>query len=82
VPIDEYIVDFFCHELKLAIEIDGNTHDFNFEMDDLRQRRLEELGITFIRFGDLEVKRNMTDVLRALEFVINEIEEKKKISSL
>ena len=30
VPINEFIVDFFCHELLLAIEIDGNTHDYKF----------------------------------------------------
>jgi very-short-patch-repair endonuclease len=30
VPINDFIVDFFCHELQLAIEIDGNTHDYNF----------------------------------------------------
>ena len=52
VPIGEYIVDFFCHELNLAIEIDGNTHDYNYENDEQRQKKLESLGITFIRFSD------------------------------
>jgi very-short-patch-repair endonuclease len=33
VPIYEFIVDFYCHELHLAIEIDGNTHDYNYEKD-------------------------------------------------
>jgi very-short-patch-repair endonuclease len=79
VPIDEYIVDFYCHELNLAIEIDGNTHDYNFENDELRQKKLENLEVTFIRFSDWDVKRNMNDVLRALEFVISEIEQKKRI---
>ena len=79
VPIDEYIVDFYCHELHLAIEIDGNTHDYNFENDDQRQKKLENLEIIFIRFSDWDVKRNMNDVLRALEFVISEIEKKKRI---
>ena len=79
VPIDEYIVDFYCHELNLAIEIDGNTHDYNFEMDDIRQKNLEKMGITFIRFNDRDVKSSMTDVLRGLEFVISEIEEKRKL---
>jgi very-short-patch-repair endonuclease len=39
VPIDEFIVDFFCHELLLAIEIDGSSHDYNFDYDDLRQKK-------------------------------------------
>ena len=78
VPLNEYIVDFYCHELKLAIEIDGNSHDFKFEYDKLRQKKLESMGISFIRFSDYDVKRNINDVLRALEFVISEIEEGKK----
>ena len=32
VPLDNFIVDFYCHELNLAIEIDGNTHDYNLKM--------------------------------------------------
>ena len=80
VPIDEFIVDFYCHELHLAIEIDGNTHDYNYEKDVERQLKLEELGIYFLRFNDRDVKRNINDVLRALEIVILEIEEKKETS--
>jgi very-short-patch-repair endonuclease len=37
VPIDEFIVDFYCHELMLAIEIDGISHDFKYENDLRRQ---------------------------------------------
>jgi very-short-patch-repair endonuclease len=79
VPINEFIVDFYCHELQLAIEIDGNTHDYNFDVDDNRQRLLESLGISFVRFSDYEVKRNINDVLRALEFFIMEIEGKQMV---
>jgi very-short-patch-repair endonuclease len=45
VPIDEYIIDFFCHELLLAIEIDGSTHDYKYDYDIYRQSRLEKYGI-------------------------------------
>lgn len=76
VPIDNYIVDFFCHELSLAIEIDGNTHDYNFDKDEIRQSKLESFGITFLRFNDIDIKRNLTDVLRSIEFKITEIEER------
>jgi very-short-patch-repair endonuclease len=78
VPINEFIVDFYCHELQLAIEIDGNTHDYNFENDVSRQKILKGLGIKFIRFDDHDVKRNLNDVLRALEIMISEIEEKNR----
>ena len=74
VPINDYIVDFYCHELYLAIEIDGNTHDYNYERDDNRQKKLESLGVSFVRFNDSDIKRNINDVLRALEIVISEIE--------
>ena len=78
VPINDFIVDFFCHELQLAIEIDGNTHDYNFENDERRRKILESLGIKIIRFSDNDVKRNLNDVLRALELMISEIEETDK----
>jgi very-short-patch-repair endonuclease len=77
VPIDEFIVDFYCHELRLAIEIDGNTHDYNYNKDEERQKILEGFGISFLRFGDQDVKHNINDVLRAIEISILEIEGKK-----
>lgn len=74
VPLDRYIVDFFCHELMLAIEIDGKSHYFQeIEENDIkRQEKLELLGVHFIRFSDKEVKQQMNGVLRALQ---NKIEE-------
>jgi len=78
VPIDDFIVDFYCHELKLAIEIDGSTHDYNYNHDESRQEKIESLGITFVRFSDIDVKRNINDVLRALEITILEIEKNRE----
>jgi very-short-patch-repair endonuclease len=75
VPIDEYIVDFFCHELMLAIEIDGSTHHYNFEKDDARQKKLESFGIKVIRFDDKDVRFALNDVLRALELTIENLLE-------
>jgi len=77
VPIDGYIVDFYCHELNLAIEVDGSSHDNKYEYDISRQRVLERLGVRFIRFENIDVNSNMNDVLRALEGVIIEIEESR-----
>jgi very-short-patch-repair endonuclease len=78
VPVNEFIIDFYCPELQLAIEIDGNTNDYNFDKDEQRQEILERLGIRFVRFSDYEVKHKINDVLRALEFAISEIEREKK----
>jgi len=77
VPIDGYIVDFYCHELNLAIEVDGSSHEHKIEYDISRQMVLERLGVRFIRFENNDVNRNMNEVLRALEGVIIEIEESK-----
>ena len=68
-PIMNYIVDFFSPELALAIEIDGNSHNRETacEKDVERQREIEGLGIQFLRFNDLDVKRNMAGVLSVIE---------------
>ncbi|TVQ04040.1 MAG: endonuclease domain-containing protein [Balneolaceae bacterium] len=67
-PIGNYIVDFFCFKLRLVIEIDGNSHDeCKFEYDMKRQNYLESLGFTVLRFDDLEVKKDIDNVLRVIE---------------
>jgi len=62
-PLDNYIVDFFCNELMLAIEIDGDTHNYKIERDIKRQKRLEASGIRFLRFTDKDVKENIEGVV-------------------
>jgi very-short-patch-repair endonuclease len=71
-PIDAYIVDFFCPELMLAIEIDGNSHSLKGERDVDRQCRLESLGVRFIRFDDRMVRKEMPSVLSSIEGWIRE----------
>jgi very-short-patch-repair endonuclease len=68
-PIDRYIVDFYCKDLKLAIEIDGSSHDGEEAKvnDEIRQERLESLGVRFLRFTDVDVKRNMEMVVDSIE---------------
>lgn len=78
VPIDNYIVDFYCHELILAIEIDGNSHinSENQINDVLRQEILEKHGVKFIRFNDIDIKKNMNQVIYCLQVKIEELKEK------
>jgi very-short-patch-repair endonuclease len=73
IPIDEYIVDFFCHEIRLAIEIDGSSHDQKYEYDLIRNERLTCLGVTIIHFNDIDVKRDMNNVVRAIESKVVEL---------
>ena len=77
VPMLEYIVDFYCHELMLAIEIDGDSHLYKYEYDNKRQGELEKEGVVFLRFTDLEIKRNMFSVGITLEQVVQELINKR-----
>ena len=67
-PLGNYIVDFYCKKLNLVIEIDGESHyhDLAPIKDQERQNILEQFRLTFLRFDDRDVKKNMP-------FVLNEI---------
>ncbi len=69
-PIDNYIVDFYCKALKLAIEVDGkfHNHDKMPEKDETRQKRLENLGIRFLRYSEIEIQKN-------IKYVLNDIHD-------
>lgn len=75
IPIDQYIVDFYCEDLQLAIEVDGYIHfeKGHQEKDSLRQNRLESLGIFLIRFCDLDVKNNLGSVLEDIKGKIEQL---------
>jgi very-short-patch-repair endonuclease len=61
-PIDKFIVDFFSAEIKLIIEIDGNSHLKKGEYDFYREQKLQRLGYTIIRFSEGEVINNIDNV--------------------
>jgi very-short-patch-repair endonuclease len=75
VPIDNFIVDFYCHELLLAVEIDGRIHlRKDVRSNDLHgQNRLEELGVRFIRINDADARTKLPEVLKALSRKISEV---------
>ena len=73
VPMLNYITDFYCHEIGLAIEIDGSSHDHSFLYDAKRQGELEAYGVTFLRFSNEEVKKNMFSVLLVIEDKVKEL---------
>lgn len=76
-PVLNYIVDFVCLELMLIIECDGASHFIEgAEIKDVkRQKALEEIGFTFLRFEDGMVINHIGMVCSIVE---QEIEEKKK----
>ncbi|MEQ1675382.1 MAG: endonuclease domain-containing protein [Chitinophagaceae bacterium] len=81
-PIRNYIVDFFCKDLQLALEVDGITHlDEKVMMnDEIRQRELEEMGVSFLRFDALLVVNKVEAAIREIRDWILEYEEKNGVS--
>jgi very-short-patch-repair endonuclease len=80
-PIGRYIVDFFCKDLFLVIEIDGLTHhDEQILINDARRQiELESLGVQFLRFDGLEVVQDLENVLRTIEHWILDNEDRNGI---
>ncbi len=81
-PVGSYIIDFFCKDLLLALEIDGITHHDEKVMlqDEKRQKELEEIGISFLRFDAMLVVNKVEAVVREIRNWILEYEEKNGIS--
>ena len=79
VPIKNYVVDFFCHELYLVIEIDGSSHDSESStlLDKKRQNEIEELGACFVRINDLDVKQDLNSVLQYLQSTVDKLKSKE-----
>ena len=65
-PIDNFIVDFFCAELRLVVEVDGDVHAFQEERDKARQVYLESQGLNVMRFTNDDVLTNLEGVLARL----------------
>ncbi len=77
-PIGNFIVDFYCKDLQLAMEVDGITHEDEYVAlkDKLRQEQLEKLGVAFLRFNALLVVNNVEAAVREIRVWIEEYEEK------
>jgi very-short-patch-repair endonuclease len=75
VPVNKYIIDFYCHELMLAIEIYGEYHNriYQSRNDQIRQEILEGFGITMLRFSENEVIRNLDMVAEQIWVTIEEM---------
>lgn len=73
--IGKFIVDFYCDEIKLIIEIDGDVHAFQEEQDKKRQIFLENRGMRIVRYTNYEVRDNLMGVL---EDILKKCEELSK----
>lgn len=74
-PFDIYILDFYCHQLRLCIEVDGLHHmtdESTVASDHFREEVLEEYGVRVIRFTNAEIDYSIEKVLKKIVSVINE----------
>ena len=77
-PMIRYVADFYCEELKLVIELDGDIHELEeIKHNDIeRQKNIEEFNITVLRFTNEDIFSNPDVVVTAIKKLINEIGSK------
>jgi very-short-patch-repair endonuclease len=77
--VDYYVLDFYCPRLRLAIEIDGDSHFINqdaIDYDKERQDYIENLGITFLRFTNAQVNQSNDDVINEITNKVKELQNR------
>lgn len=82
-PFLIYILDFYCHAIKLVIEVDGSVHELEEvkQKDELRQKQLEQEGLTFLRFTNNEIRLQPETVIKQIENCLKEKSETSKNST-
>ncbi len=72
--IDKYIVDFYCHRVKLVVELDGSQHyeEEAIEYDNQRTEVLKAFGLTVMRFSNLEIDKNFAGVCKMIDGFVKE----------
>ncbi len=72
--IDSYIVDFYCHEARLIIELDGSQHyeEKGLLKDKIRTEKIEDRNLTVIRIPNNEVNKNFRGVCEYIDLMVKE----------
>ena len=67
-PVGRFILEFYCHEERLAIELDGSGHCFDMQLvyDAVRTKELEGVGLIVLRFWNSDVLENLESVLESI----------------
>ena len=78
-PLGRYIVDFYCKQLSLVIEVDGAYHyeEEQRMKDEEREAVLKSLGLSFLRVHDEEIRKDLDLVIKRIESFIKEYELKQ-----
>lgn len=82
-PIHNYVVDFYCKKMNLVIEVDGSVHDRMTAgiHDQERQKILERMGLSFLRFNNQDVLQNISWFVAEIEDFIDGFEVSGKVGS-
>src|SRR3954470_675154 len=71
VPVGGFVVDFYCDEARLIVEVDGCSHDDRGEADRMREKALIERGYRVLRVSNEDVLKSFEDVCRAILDALN-----------
>ena len=76
-PISSYIADFYCSACRLVVELDGSQHfePEAQEYDRIRTVFLENMGLTVLRFTNLDVEKNFEEVCQHILMTMTQVEE-------
>jgi very-short-patch-repair endonuclease len=80
--VDQFVMDFYCPELKLAVEVDGDTHFIGKapEYDNARQLYIESFGIRFVRVRNADVCDSLESVLFEIQSAIERLNHDRSIN--
>jgi very-short-patch-repair endonuclease len=71
-PIDIFIADFYCHEARLVVEIDGEVHNQQKDYDIGRTAEMEKYDLLVIRFSNNEIITEIEEVVGKIEVTVRE----------
>ena len=74
--IGPYVLDFYCPELRLCVELDGSSHNYRFEYDEQRTAFLNEQGIRVVRFSNEQVWASVDGIVAEIVRIGHEIQGK------
>jgi len=81
-PFDDYVLDFYCPNAKLAVELDGGGH--NYQAGQIRDRTRSEFlarrGVVVLRFWNHQVRRELDSVLQAIWFALEQRRLKQSLT--
>ena len=72
-PIGKFVLDFYCAEVRLAVEVDGAVHDGQMQYDAWREDQLRSRGIRVLRLKEGQVHRDLPSCLTAIRRAIDEV---------